>query len=445
MSKIIDAVSIVMTFGDQIFAIQRQNFLKAFPGYWAFPGGKVEKEDDSFYFDSPLTAHLDPKLFGAAVREGQEELGIDLREEIKAGRIERIDYLGLAVTPDFNPFRFATTFYRFHFKEQVPFVIDRNEARIAEWMKCSELLKMFDNGHVLAVPPVIQVIETLGTAPETTHIPDLNFSYNTEEHVPYIESLKSVRQLMPLSNTLPPAMRTNAFLIGDGNAPKTLLDPSPRDEKEYLKLKNTLALFGVQQIMLTHHHPDHHERAPQLARELNVPILLSQDTHQRLSRKFENYFTGLEIKFLKEGDYVTHWLGRKVLVHEVPGHDEGQLALAPEDMSWFIAGDLFQGVGSVVIGDDEGNMSKYFHTLEKIITLNPKVLFPSHGIALGGTVILEKTLNHRRVREQQILTFHQAGHTPQQMLELIYQDVDQRLWPYALKNILKHLEKLKFE
>ncbi len=89
MSKIIDAVSIVMTCGDEIFAIQRQNFLKAFPGYWAPPGGKVEHGDESFYLDHPLTQGIDKKLFGAAVREGQEELGIDLREEISSGRIER--------------------------------------------------------------------------------------------------------------------------------------------------------------------------------------------------------------------------------------------------------------------------------------------------------------------------------------------------------------------
>jgi 8-oxo-dGTP pyrophosphatase MutT (NUDIX family) len=46
MSKIVDAVSIVITCGNEIYAIQRQYHLKAFPGYWAFPGGKVEKGDE---------------------------------------------------------------------------------------------------------------------------------------------------------------------------------------------------------------------------------------------------------------------------------------------------------------------------------------------------------------------------------------------------------------
>jgi ribonuclease/clavin/mitogillin len=445
MSKIIDAVSIVMTCGDEIFAIQRELFLKAFPGYWAFPGGKVESGDESFYLDHELTKNFEQKLFGAAVREGKEELGIDLREEIKSGRIARIDYLGLAVTPDFNPYRFATYFFRFHFNDKVKFEIDRNEARVAHWIKNSNLLEEFNQGFILAVPPVVKVIETLGQNPQTRSIPDLNFDYDKTKYVPYIESLKSVRQLMPLSHTLPPATRTNAFLLGDGKAPKILVDPSPMDAAEYLKLKNTVDLFGIDKIMLTHHHPDHHEFSMQMAKDYNVPVILSQDTHTRLSKKISGYFDGVTTYFLKEGDIVTEWLGRKVVVHEVPGHDEGQLALAPDDLSWFIAGDLFQGVGTVVIGDDEGDMAKYFATLEKVILLNPKVLFPSHGIGLGGVGIMENTLAHRKTRENQILIMHNEGMNSQQMLEEIYKDVDKKLWPYALKNINKHLEKLKKE
>jgi glyoxylase-like metal-dependent hydrolase (beta-lactamase superfamily II) len=319
--------------------------------------------------------------------------------------------------------------------------VDHNEARFAEWMSCSDLLSKYEHGEVLAVPPVIKVIETLGKSPDIRVIADLNFRYDTEIFVPYIESLRGVRQIMPLSHTLPPATRTNSFLIGD--KVKILLDPSPKDELEYKKFKTTLNLFGVDKILLTHHHPDHHERSTDLARELKLDMLMSEDTFQRITKKTPNYFEGIKISFVKEGDLLTQWLGRDVKVYEVPGHDEGQVALAPDDMSWFIAGDLFQGVGTVVIGDDEGDMGKYFATLERIITMNPKVVFPSHGIGLGGVGILEKTLDHRRTRENQILTYFNQGMNNQEILEKIYQDVDQRLWPYAMKNIIKHLEKLK--
>jgi ribonuclease/clavin/mitogillin len=442
MSKIIDAVSILLTCDGEMFAIQRQNFLKAFPGYWAFPGGKVEKDDASYFIDHPVLKGIDPRLFGAAVREGMEELGIDLRNEIKEGRVTEVNFLGLAITPDFNPYRFATTFFKINFKEKVPFEVDANEAGYASWMSSVDLLTHYDLGRVLAVPPVIKIIETLGRWPETKHIPDLNFEYDNTRFVPYIESIKSVRQIMPLSHTLPPAKRTNAFLIGD-EGPKILLDPSPMDEEEYRKFKNTVELFGMDKIMLTHHHPDHHERSVVLAREKRAPMMMSRDTHQRLLALDPDYFKAIEVQFLREGDVITKWLGREVTVFEVPGHDEGQLAIAPRDMSWFLAGDLFQGVGTVVIGGDEGNMKKYFSTLEKIIQMNPKVLFPSHGIGLGGVSILERTLEHRRTRENQILIMHKEGRSAQEILEVIYADVSKELWPFASKNIEKHMDKLR--
>jgi len=172
---------------------------------------------------------------------------------------------------------------------------------------------------------------------------------------------------------------------------------------------------------------------------------MSQDTFDRLSRKIPGYFDQVKVIIVKEGDVVTTWLNHDVVVYEVPGHDRGQIALASRDMSWFIAGDLFQGVGTVVIGDDEGDMAEYFRTLEKVITLNPRVVFPSHGIGLGGVNILQNTLDHRRTRENQILTMHKQGMSEDQMLEEIYKGVDKRLWPYARKNIDKHLIKLKAE
>jgi endoribonuclease LACTB2 len=445
MSKIIDAVSIVLMCGDEMFAIQRQYFLKAFPGYWAFPGGKVEADDATWAGTHLLTQSLDQRLFGAVVREAQEELGIDLRDEISCGNIGSVDCLGLAVTPDFNPYRFATYFFKINFNKKIAFKVDENEAMFARWMSAGQLLKRYDEGQLLAVPPVIRVIETLGKDPHVKTIPDINFDYDGSRFVPYIESLKGIKQIMPLSHTLPPATRTNAFLIGDQDAVRIILDPSPRDNLEFEKFKNTLNTFGFDKVLITHHHPDHHERAVDLAREYKVPVLLSRDTFERLSKKHPGYFEGVHCEFVKEGDEVTRWLGKSVKVIEVPGHDEGQIALASDDMSWFIAGDLFQGIGTVVIGGEEGDMTRYFKTLEKIIALSPRVVFPSHGIGLGSTSILERTLEHRKLRENQILLFYQQGLSEQEMLEKIYADVDRKLWPFAMENIKKHIQKLRVE
>lgn len=445
MSRIIDAVSIVMTCGDEIFAIQRQNFLNAFPGYWAFPGGKVEIGDEQNVPPHDLTKELDSRLFGAVIREGKEELGIDIGEEIAKGTVRAVNYLGLAVTPDFNPYRFATYFFKIDFHKKLDFVVDTNEAQVHEWMSCEKLLKLFEEGAVLAVPPVINVIQTLGRNPDTTFIKNIAFDYDSTKYVPFIESLRGIRQFMPLSHTLPPAVRTNAFLIGDEKVNRILIDPSPKNTDEYNKLLATIAPFGVDKILITHHHPDHYERSNLLARELKVPVLLSLDTLNRINKIQPGFFDGIEIELVKEGDVVTKWLGHDVIVMEIPGHDEGQIALYPKNKAWFLAGDLFQGIGTVVIGGEEGNMKKYFDTLERIIKLDPKVVFPSHGIGLGGTNILQKTLAHRKMREKQILDLHKEGHSEHEILTKIYADVDKALWPYALENIHKHMDKLRAE
>src|SRR3546814_809639 len=137
---------------------------------------------------------------------------------------------------------------------------------------------------------------------------------------------------------------------------------------------------------------------------------MSEDTQQRLfAKKGMDYFQGLAVHHYREGDVICRWLGRPVKVYEVPGHDEGQLALMPDDLAWCIVGDLIQGIGTVVIAKPEGDMRKYFATLERLIALNPRVIIPSHGMALGTVYRLEETLKHRRQREQQVLSLWREG------------------------------------
>jgi ribonuclease/clavin/mitogillin len=199
-------------------------------------------------------------------------------------------------------------------------------------------------------------------------------------------------------------------------------------------------------FFITHHHSDHVDRADKLARELSLPMMMSQYTLDRLSeKKGLEFFNNIRVQVVGESDLVTRWLEREVLVYEVPGHDEGQLAIAPKSLEWFIAGDLFQGIGTVVIGTKEGSMKKYFATLEKVIQLGPQVVFPSHGIGLGGTNILEKTLEHRKLREKQVIDLKSQGLNNEQILQKIYFDIPEPLKPYAMANIESHIKKLEEE
>ena len=183
-----------------------------------------------------------------------------------------------------------------------------------------------------------------------------------------------------------------------------------------------------------------------IAQKLKVKMMMSAFTYEAIKKRWgQDYFLDQKIQLVKENDIVTTWLSHEVKVIEVPGHDEGQLALMPQNKAWFIAGDLFQGVGTVVIGGSESSMKKYMDTLSKVIQLNPKVLYPSHGIALGGCGILKKTLLHRQEREEQVLKLHQDQKTEEEILNVLYSGIPSSLYPYALMNIRSHLQKLKDE
>lgn len=443
MSVITDAVSAVFVFQKKIYVIKRQNYLKAFPGYTAFPGGKVDKGDSP---EMSLTGFegIPNHLAAALIREIQEELNFDLRDAFEKGVATNISFLGCAITPDFSPIRFATNFFKIELNQEVNFSTNTDEAQTFGWEEASTLSEKYKSGDLLLVPPIKNIIQQISMNPNIRSISKIDFQYNPEIEVPMIESIYGIRQLPVLSNTLFPATRTNCFVIGDTHL--VVIDPSPQNLEEYKKLIKALKDLRVSSIMLTHHHGDHNEYAPNLAIDLNIPLLLSQDSYNRLCKKNgESWFQGITLQYLQEGDKLTTWLGDDVLIWEIPGHDEGHLGIAPRSLKWFIVGDLFQGVGTVVVGGEEGDMQKYFQSLEKIIELSPQVIYPSHGIGLGGTYLLEKTLEHRKFREQQIRDLFKQGKSNVEMLKVIYFDIEPELHPYALANIESHLKKLKNE
>lgn len=439
--KIIDAVSIVLKYDSEIFPIVRQNFLNSFPGYTAFPGGKVDQQDYELQLEDEQFKNFPNHLINCLVREAKEELGIDIIQLSKLNMIEKIEYIAKAVTPEFNPYRFATYFFLIHLKKKPRIEIDKNEAKEAKWMNPLEIINEYHQGKRLCVPPVKWVIEKI--AENHLFEKPLTFEdrFDLENEVPFTESIYKIHQIMPLSDTLPPATRTNAFIIGE-----ILIDPSPKDLKELRKFLNVISQYKLEAIFLTHHHNDHYQNLREIVKELNVPVWLSEDTFQRISKnQGDEFFNDINIKFISDRDVVTTWLGKKVITMAIPGHDEGQLGLYPESKEWFLAGDLFQGIGTVVISPNEGDMIKYFDTLQKVIDLDPKCVIPSHGIALGGTNIIQKTLEHRKMREKQVLEMSLKGYSIEQMLSEIYQDIDPKLWKLAKLNIESHLIKLKKE
>ncbi|HSW15184.1 MAG TPA: MBL fold metallo-hydrolase [Solimonas sp.] len=447
MSKTYDAVTAVLVHEDELLVVRRQPFLSAFPGYHAFPGGKVDKTESTEAPAAELLAAMEPRVANALVRELQEELGWDLLAACEAGEVDSIQPLGIALTPPVFPVRFNTHFYRITLRQRPTVVADTNEVAEAYWTAAAALVERYEGGQLLCAPPTLETLRALSADIAASTVPKLHFEHRGEGELPMVEQVCGVRHIWVRSNTIPPAQHTNAYILGDMQSHRVLVDPAPADDAEMDRLIAMAQRYGVHEIFLTHHHHDHRERADVMARRMQIPVGMSEDTRHRIWDKTEGrFFEGIPtLNLYQDGDVLCRWLGQAVRVIAVPGHDEGQLALMPDNRAWCLVGDLIQGLGTVVIAKPEGHMGRYFDSLRKIIALKPQVILPSHGAALGTVHRLQETLKHREARELQILELHEQGKSVDEMLPMVYAGVDKFLWPLARMNIESHLDKLRDE
>ena len=108
--KPLESVSVLFMHKDHVFTVQRQPYLLAFPGYHAFPGGKIDNDESSVPFKTRILSNHDPRRMRAIQREVVEELGYDIEKGILQDEVLSISELAEAVAPVFAPFRFRTWF-----------------------------------------------------------------------------------------------------------------------------------------------------------------------------------------------------------------------------------------------------------------------------------------------------------------------------------------------
>ncbi|MCP5416875.1 MAG: MBL fold metallo-hydrolase [Chromatiaceae bacterium] len=440
-----EAVSAVLAHAGELYVVRRQPHLLAFPGYIAFPGGKVDQQDAAGLFEHPQLKDFPTYQIATLCRELLEELNFDLLLALRQDQVSTISLLGTAVSPRFAEVRFSVPHYKIDLRHKPALQPDSEEIAWAGWVPASELWQRFQDGRELMVVPTQNIVCTLARDTAAQRVDPLNITYDHERELPYLEFIRGVGLIPVPSNTLPPALSTNALRLGGNGDQACLIDPSPKDDDSCAKLLRTLISHPIDRILITHHHPDHHQQAPSIARQLDVPISCSLRTEARLKERFgSDYLDGIVVEPIAEGDLVTRWQGRAVHAYHLPGHDDGMIGLAPEDYSWFMVSDLVQTQGSVVIPEPEGDMCAYLDSLQRVISCKPRVIIPAHGLPAGETWLLEQVLQHRLERERQVGALHAAGKDIDQMVESIYVGLDQKLLQLARQNVRQHLRKLGF-
>jgi glyoxylase-like metal-dependent hydrolase (beta-lactamase superfamily II) len=192
----------------------------------------------------------------------------------------------------------------------------------------------------------------------------------------------------------------------------------------------------IEAILVTHGHPDHFPGAAPLARATGAPVYahaLAEFPHDRV---------------LGAGERITIGAA-SLLAIDAPGHARDHLVFVLEGERALFTGDVIIGVGTVVIAPPNGDMRSYQRTLHRLRDEygDASVIYGGHGPEMtGARAKIDEYIAHRERRENEIVAQLERGSaTIPALVEVIYRDVDRRLWPAAARQVLAYLIALERE
>jgi glyoxylase-like metal-dependent hydrolase (beta-lactamase superfamily II) len=236
---------------------------------------------------------------------------------------------------------------------------------------------------------------------------------------------------------------TGVYIIGSGEV--AVIDPGPALPEHEAALDAALEGEQVTHVLVTHHHLDHSPLARTLAAKhgalvyaMSPPDLLPEGGEVRMEAGDDSGFRpDLEIE---DGDVFTgpDWTLRAL---HTPGHTSNHVCYALEEERCLFSGDHVMGWSTSVVSPPDGSMGDYIAQLERIRALDFAVIRPTHGTAIDTPrPFLDAYIEHRRLRERQILAEMSAGKTDiRAMVASMYADVDKRLHPAAAHSVLAHM------
>jgi glyoxylase-like metal-dependent hydrolase (beta-lactamase superfamily II) len=225
---------------------------------------------------------------------------------------------------------------------------------------------------------------------------------------------------------------TNTYLVTDGSGDVAIVDPGP-DLAAHVNalLARAQALGQVTTVLVTHRHADH------------LPAALPVCARTGATLVGHALLPGVQRAV---GDHEPVFGNLRAIA--TPGHTRDSLCFWDPTNGALFTGDLVAGSGTVVVDDTPGALADYVASLERLLTLRPRTIYPGHGPLVADAVTkLNDYVEHRRGREQQVVSAL-AEHGPRtvdELVGLIYVDVAPNLAPMAARNVRACLDKLAAE
>jgi len=240
---------------------------------------------------------------------------------------------------------------------------------------------------------------------------------------------------------------TGTYIVGRGSV--AVIDPGPALPDHVDALLAALAGETVSHILVTHTHLDHSPAAAALKQATGAPTLgfgpHGAGLHGATRSDGAGSEEGADRDFvpdhaLRDGDTVAGEGWRLTAVH-TPGHTSNHLCFALAEERVLFSGDHVMGWSTSVIAPPDGDMASYLRSLDKLLTRDDAVYWPTHGPAIDDPQAhVRAFIAHRREREAAILARLAAGDDAiPAIVDAIYVGLDPRLRSAAGRSVLSHL------